>query len=203
MLAGGDRLDVGLQRSRSPRADPSGRLSAVGPVAPRASSPRHQAGVRLAVFLHAHGLLRDAAAGRRSSSSTSRQVLGSGTRMVGSMPSSLSTAIGLGPRAIVVTSETAARNRSRSTCRSISASKCRMPTPVMKMMMSICPVITRLAKSTASGFSLNRHFAHRGADERHAPQSLDQPGHVGGAPTLERRPRADRQILGTGPCHPS
>ena len=73
--------------------------------------------------------------------------------MVGSRPNSLSTATGLGPRATVVTSERAASSRARSTCRSTSASRCRTPTPVMKITISIWPVITRLAKSMAGRFS--------------------------------------------------
>ena len=55
-----------------------------------------------------------------------------------------------GPRTTDLMSLTAARNRSRSTCRSICSTRIRVPTPVRKMITSIWPVISRLAKSIAA-----------------------------------------------------
>ena len=73
----------------------------------------------------------------------------------------------------------------RSTCRSTSASRWRMPTPVMKMMMSIWPVMHVVGKIDRFAILGDRHFAHRGADRGHAAEPLDQTGHLGRAATLE------------------
>ena len=83
----------------------------------------------------------------------SRHVCGGSARKVGSTPRLLRATTGLGPRAIVVVSAKAVKNRSRSTCLSTTCVNVSTPTPVSKMTTSISAVIKRCAKSMACLFS--------------------------------------------------
>ena len=102
------------------------------------------------------------------------------------MPSSLSTASGFGPRTTDLTSLTAARNRSRSTCRSICATQ--MPrADAGEKDHDVDPAGDEpIGEIDGRLIALERHFAHRRADERHAAPLGDHPRHVVGAATFER-----------------
>ena len=157
------RPHVRLQRRRVLGQFPVVDLHRADTCAPRASSPATRLALGMPVFLQAHGLLRD----RDMLAIDRGQHFAPGVRLAARDAS----ASGPAPRArrpasargtMVTMSEIAARNRWRSTCRSTSASRCRMPTPVMKITMSICaghqPVgeIDRLAILARSALRASR-----------------------------------------------
>src|SRR5205085_1671625 len=157
-LPGGDRPTVGRARPTFALENPGRLLRSRGDA--RAHLGLFGRDIDAQVRLSAHRARGRADGGNRHMSQRSahplldaqlsRQVLGSGTRWVGFRPASAIAATGLGPRQMVVMSARALRYRSRGTCFSTAARRWRKPTPVKKIMTSISPVMSRLAKSTAS-----------------------------------------------------
>ena len=88
-----------------------------------------------------------------SAESRSRQVFGSGTASVGTRPTSLSAAIGLGPRQTSVSRPSAATTSSlgRRVARVVTSS--RVPTPVRRIKMSTLPPTSASPNASASCWS--------------------------------------------------
>ena len=174
-----------FQRSQVERANPSDRRARIRPCAARLE-PGHQAGVRLAVFLQTRRSVARRCTFSSIIASTSRQVFGSPTLNVGCRPNSLSTATGFGP----------ARDRGDVGDRLQQASAIDVPFDFGQQVSHAhagheddhvdLAGEHAVRKVDRLAILFDRHLAHRGADARHAAETLDERGHFGRSTTLER-----------------